>query len=181
MQIQNNTDDNEEGTRLFSKEKIQSFIQKQVNKRKPWRSSTITPPDSKVETPTFNEDNEDYGDNGNIENFDDLDASSSSRMIEDNTDSSKEDKKETGEDNAFVTWVKNNKLLTAAIGVGAAAGIFFAVKASRAKKTALAGTPELSGAKRKTTPKVTKKLSKVKPKKKKRKTAQPSIQRMALA
>lgn len=168
MQIQNNTDDNEERTRLFSKAKIQSFIQKQAGRinSRGGGGGSYTSPSSTVETPSFDEE---------MENFDDFETSN--RIVEDGSANARDDSKDTPTDNAFVAWVKDNKLLTAAIGIGAAAGIFFAVKAHRSKKAALAGTP-----KPKATPrKATKKLSKVKPKKKKRKTARSSIKRMALA
>ncbi|MCR9171923.1 MAG: hypothetical protein NXI10_05495 [bacterium] len=164
MQIQNQTDDNDEKTRLFSKGNIRSFIQKQLERRKP--GSRLPNQSAETPIPEFDE---------GMESFDDFETSG--RMMDDDSSNSKEDSSENG----FVTWVKNNKLLTAAIGIGAAGAIFLAIRARNKKKAALAGTSELSGTKRKTYKKSKSKTPRTKAKKKKRKTAQPSIKRMALA
>lgn len=172
MQIQNQTDDNEEKTRLFSKGKIRSFIQNKLRKGTPGNGTPV-PPLMRAETSSV----EAFDDP--IDDFDDLETAG--RMVVDDSDTTVEDKKADTDEKGFVAWAKNNKILVGLLGAGALTGLYFLLRGRNKKEASLGATPELSGSKRRTYSKSKTKRSGTKTKSKKRKTARSSIQRMKLA
>ncbi|MBL4862192.1 MAG: hypothetical protein JKY09_04135 [Crocinitomicaceae bacterium] len=144
VQIQNNTDDEEEKTRKFSFKNIKAILNKrkvvkrhdsEVNIQREIQDQADTPPS-------------DYQ----------IDARIAEDFSED--DNQSDDEKDNDNKTGVGQWIKDNPVKTGLIGLGVGTGIYLIVKASKKSKTALSGTP-----KKKYKPRSTVKKQKTIPKK----------------